>query len=294
MNMSLGPTWQSLDDLVAEFGLDADPQDVNAVRDELRRELARNHPDREGGAFSSSAAEARFRRLAAAVEFCDRAQTTAVVRVAELPHIAKVLREIGELSPQQRRTELRRSAREESRHRVLLPRLGSGAAAGICAALIAFSGQLKEDPVFGPLFESKSSRSILLFVFFVAALMFLRTWWVEQRLARRVEWLTTDDGRRYIFARVFEEKAEQGETASITFSLSDIKRAILRRHGSPEARVFSGFLGGDPAPATAEEIARTHVQELEASGVISRSSHKSFEPMYEIDREIAQQARQWY
>jgi hypothetical protein len=71
--------WLSVAELARELDLKASPEDRDAVRSEIRREMAAVHSDRKGGEFSNPAQQSRYQRLAAALEYLDRPPTTALV-----------------------------------------------------------------------------------------------------------------------------------------------------------------------------------------------------------------------
>lgn len=283
-------TWSSLSEINSTLALGADPSSTGSVRDALRRELARIHPDRNAGRFLSQSDEERFHELNSALEFCNRPISASLVPLQDIPAIVAAFRqawapEATAATPAQQRAEFREVARRDVHQQVMLPRVGSGIFAGVCGASLTFAGKLPDDTVFGPIFGTVFGRELLLILFLCSGLLFLWTWWSEQRQNASLEWLATDEGRRHVLWRTFRRPRE-GDGNAIRFSYADMIDAI---RGGRQSLPLLFLLPRGVSPAAAERLANLHIDELERRGVIKKVAGPLLDPEYEIERAVLQQ-----
>ncbi len=192
------------------------------------------------------------------------------------------------------RNEYRAGALSETHNRYFLPRIGSGVFASITAGLLAFSGSLKDNPVFGDFLQSRQARLMLLAAFIYSGTLFVMTWLLEQRDAARVEWLTTEAGMQRTLSKVLGiSRHETGDF--LHFRFSDYCRALSGRtpHGRPlTASSFVGsafpFFGQGLSESSNEKLAKLHLEELERRGAIKKSDARRLDVTYEITPEVAQ------
>lgn len=297
------PEWKSVDEMVSDLKLKTTAQDQDGVRAELRREMADLHPDRNGGHFSSAENETRYHRLTDGLSFVDSQLSTALVPLRDLPAILAAMRQSLQPTTQEAivaaRTEYRVVALGEAHTRYALPRLGSGVFAGICAALLTFSGSLKDNPVFGELFASHTARMMLGMGFLYSGIFFIMTWLLEQREAAQAEWLATEAGMQRTLSRVIERMRDRSSEV-MRFKFSDYCHALSgsRVHHRPSSAVFSAasallFLRRGLSPSSSERLAKLHIEELERRGVIKKHAARRLDITYEIDREIAEELREY-
>jgi hypothetical protein len=282
--------WSSLSEINSTLGLGVDLPSLDSVRDALRQEIARVHPDRNGGSFTSNAEATRFHDLNAALEFCNRPPSTALVPIQDIPALVAAVRQA--LAPEatvatsaQQRAEHREVGRREVHEQVLLPRIGSGIFSGVCGALLTFAGELKDNVILGPMLATPDARAFLAMMFFGSGILFIWTWWSEQRQNARLEWLATDEGRREILARTLRS-ADHHRGASTRFAYSDVIDAIRDDRRSPLLLLLPP---SRISPTAAERLANLHLEELERRGIIKKTSGPSLDPEYEVETSILEQ-----
>src|SRR5262245_58787502 len=176
---TMSERWRSLSDMVSELNLQASPDDRAAVRAEIRKGLSEFHPDRNGGAFRGAEQESRCHLLNEALDYLDSDRQLVRNAAVNIQVLADALRQaIGPTAQARRdaiRAEYKERAKNESRSQFLAPKIGSGVFAAICAALAAFSGSLKDNPVFGPFFQTGTGVISLLVLFSYSGMFFLIT-----------------------------------------------------------------------------------------------------------------------
>jgi len=282
--------------------LKAAAYDENAIRAELRREMAAIHPDRNDGHFASPTDENRYHSLSDALNFLDQYQSTALVPLREIPAIVAAMRQAlqptTEATAAVARAEYRQGALSEAHTRYILPRIGSGVFAAVCASLIAFSGSLKDNPVFGAWLQSSVGRSMLLVFFLYSGLFFIMTWLLEQRESARVEWLVTEAGLRRTLSQVIE-RASLTSDRTLRFRFTDFCGVISghREHGSRSSAYLPTvstlfFLRRGLSPASAERLAKAQLEELERRGVVKKLAGQRLDITYEIERDVASELRE--
>ena len=194
--------WTSLDEMVSDIGLTAAPNDVTAVRRELRKCLAETHPDRNGGDFQSKDDEAQFNRLRMALDYVDKVteEAKALVPITQLPAIVKAIGDMRiapvDVRVSQLTTECKSEARTDIKSRYSLPRIGSGVFAAVCGFLVTFGQTFKDHPLLGQIADSYVTQMFLLVLAVYAGLFFALTWYAERRQEARLEWLLSEAGRR--------------------------------------------------------------------------------------------------
>ena len=279
--------WQSIADMTHDLGLKSSLGDTEALRSEIRREIIKVHPDQNGGHFANPEDEARYQQLVAGLEFLGKMSSTALVPIQDITALVVAVREAIQTkqsgqTPEQSRAEFREVARAELQHRLLLPRIGSGAFAATTAYLLANGDKLGSNPILGRGLKGEQASLFLFGLLFYSAVFFVMTWWMEQRASAQYEWLATEAGRRFIFARLLESiysrTKRDGDT--VNFSLSEFVDAII---GPPRRASLFLFMSSKISPAAAEKLAKAHLDELESRGVIRKSNGKQIELVYEMD-----------
>lgn len=293
--------WKSIDEMVSTLKLKAAAHEEEGIRAELRREMAELHPDRNGGHFVSPAEEARYHSLAYGLSFLDGQRSNALVPISDLPAIVLAMRQALQPTNQEAtvaaRSEYRDAALGEAHARYSLPRIGSGVFAAICASLLTFSGSLKDNPVFSGLLESHVARLMLGIAFLYSGVFFVMTWLLEQREAARVEWLATEAGMRRTLARVIQTSCDRDD-GSLRFRFSTFCHALSdpRFHRRPSGALFLAasslfFLRRGLSPASAERLAKLHIEELEHRRIIKKQDSRRLDITYEVDHDAAKDLR---
>lgn len=290
--------WQSVQQIAKELNLKATPSDYDALKGELRSNLASIHPDKNGGAFAKKEDEDKYNAISSAYEFVNTVidRSHALIPVSQLPAIIKAVRD-AQVAPTQTqinalRTECRSESRVASRDRYILPRIGSGTFAAVCGALFTFSGALAEHPILGQFAKNILFQYGLLIAAAYAGFFFLLTWLREMREESKVEWLMSDEGRRLIF-EYFLRKARDpiGRNRNGRFAARQVVETILEDSGHRlrfpsilDATML--FSRGRITSSVAEKIADMHLLELEQRGAIHRIGDPSIDVIYEFDEQV--------
>lgn len=195
-------------------------------------------------------------------------------------------------TPLETHAEFREVARTELHQRLFLPRIGSGAFAAMCALLFTVGEKFKEDPLVGLWIQSRTGKLAIFVSMLYSALFFAMTWWMEQTATARAEWLATEDGRRHLFGNLLHEVrphlSSPEDPEASCFSFSDLVHVIRgrARHGLPLPFLPRGLSG-----AAAEKLAKAHLDELEARGVVQRLPGKRLDVLYKMDADAAEEMR---
>ncbi len=140
--------------MARDLGLAADPGNREALRTELRRELASLHPDRNGGSLLTLrlklATSASAMRLPTSTLSRRSPSCRYTTSLAWWRQYAKYSSQpLQQRTPAQARAEFRETARIQVRDWIRPPRIGSGSFAAACAFLLTVGGKLGNDPVLG-------------------------------------------------------------------------------------------------------------------------------------------------
>lgn len=283
------PIYTNLEQLVASLHLKASPDDRDGVRREIVLEMSALHPDKNGGVFSDAASEDRFAALNHGLASVDSGVGLQLVPVHQILAIVQAvtasMKPSSTESLARDRLIYRESAALDARTRIMIPRVGSGACAAVCAAIFAFSSSLKDNPVLAPLSAVPGFYQLLVMGFLLSGFFFLGTWWIEQHQLSRAEWLASDSGLRAILDHLTEDRsvAEHG-----SFSMLELSDTISRL-GSRFIFPFPvrSSLGGQ----TAEKLAKLHVEELEKRGMVKKTGGKLFSVTYAMEPELLEELR---
>jgi hypothetical protein len=137
--------WRSLREIVEAFSLPVESSHATA-RAELLRLLAKIHPDKSSGEFTSGEDEARYHKIQSAMRAIDelKAVASSVVPYAEHP-ISIQLEERRELRAEESvlRSQISNAVRSQFRIR----KIGSAILASAIAGTMAFSAKIIEHPI---------------------------------------------------------------------------------------------------------------------------------------------------
>lgn len=301
-------TWSTVRELCADLNLNSASYDLKSVNEELKKLRAALHPDLTGGQFKSKADEDRYHRLNDALNFLIDNKTSALVPIEGIKEIVtavvQTLQKPTESDVAQERVRYKRSALSEIRGRLLLPRIGSGSFAALSGALTTFSSTLKQNPVFAPFLDSPAGIPILQVIFLVSIALFGLSWWLEQRERSFIDWLNTEEGLHAVTGDVVSnawyriDKDEQLDSNNaIPIYFMDYCNAILNQEGN-RLPIALSVLVHPLSPSRevvsrqgAEKLARVHLKELEARGVVTKVDKPGIDIAYEMDRDSVEQVR---
>lgn len=298
------PRWNTPREMAVELELRSDPDDRDAIAREIRTEIATLHPDHQGGSFADPNLAERYNLLSEGLQFLARGGGVAMIPVGEVTALLTAVREVvhsraDRETPAHGRAEFRELTRVSARHRIALPRIGSGAFAGLFAFFLAFGSKFKDDPLLGHIVNTPHASLIVLEGLLVSALLFCLTWVFERRAEARAEWLTTEAGRHAALRDVLlvaGPRSERSGKSGVEFSLSEMTTSImhLRQNGEMNSgrRLRSGvwpFTEGLITLTAAERLAKAHLDVLEERGAIRRLPLKRVELTFEMDGAMARE-----
>ncbi len=295
--------WQTPKHIVAHFQLNAEDDSLDAIRKALKFRMADLHPDSNGGETDDDV----WDQLMSAKDFLDDFQddSRALIPVSQIPALIQALNSAvqrSDVSPAER---VRTSTREDIRGRVLLPRIGSGVFAAICAFLFTFSDKVKDHPVLGPWISTSQGQMILLAALLYSALFFVVTWISERAQETRVEWLMTEEGVEESLTRLLRY-SPSGELHRSTFTSRELialhEHDTARRHSIDwrgdnfsrrilelYIRVFSMllFLPSRRLPAAiAEKVTKGQIDLLVQQDLIRELPRNGFSRVYEVSNDV--------
>ncbi len=299
--------WNSLKDIVDDFGLNSSSEDSSAVVAEVRSRMVKVHPDKTGGKFLDDEQKSSYNRLSHASKWLENhVNSTAMIPVNQLPMLIKTIGELQRPSHDERIGTLVRDTRAEAKitrqSRYGFPRIGSGAVAAIAGFLAAFPERFTK--IMSPSVASSSFgnatntvylehveqlQRMLSLSFLMAALcagiMFCLTWLYERRDEERTESAMSSATRENLFRRLVEQLRH--EEQSYDFNAKQFVDIVGEYLGCDRARPFP--FGGRLSPTVAEKIAQVHLEELEKRTAIEKIEAKSLYQGYRITPEAARE-----
>jgi hypothetical protein len=278
-------SWTSLDQVVEQFGLDADPRDRESVREALLSELLELHPDKHGGDFPDIETSDRYHSVMSALEFIDRsgASAGALIPVDQLPAIVKSIANALTTVESGSETidtgaDIAVEIRHGVRRRLFLPRLTSATLAAVSGTLFTLSGTVAEHPVVSFFEVSAAGLSVaMFFTTLVFAMFFVLTWVREQRELAAAEFLMTEEGLLDGLRRLFEDGTRPLEGDTYGFTIHDVREHAV------------GWRVRDQA--LAEKVAAVMVNKLLRRRVVRRRSEPSVVETYEVDGDTVHDVR---
>jgi hypothetical protein len=300
--------WQSIEELVEDLNLSSDPRQPDEVAKEIRRKLAALHPDTNGGDdFRTDADRQSFQTLDKAREFVRMSnhndEKAVVVSKKDLWELVERLRPAMNLPTATDRVAARDSFRTEIRSdtkaRYSIRLRASGLFATATGALMTFSGSLKDNPVFGPLFQSPLARYSLVFAFLLSITLLLLTLFTKYREDRLTDYLLSESNRPGIVRSMLPFPAA-GSPEKLHFELHDLIPALrwieAERLALPLSRwrlwrklkIPEVVLGGH-SEVDLEKMAAAFVTELEGQGVVERVAEKRVVPRFCVPRSVVEE-----
>jgi hypothetical protein len=297
--------WQSIEELVRDLRLSADPKQRDAVAKEIRRKLSLLHPDKNGGAFGTDADRETYDRLNSALEFVRQgggAENAVAIKMDDLPSLLRLFRELANLPPTVDPAAIRNSCRSELRSetkaRYSIRLKASGVFAGITGALMTFSGVLKDNPVFGPVFQTTLARGALIVAFVVSIVLWLLTEFIKRREEALTDYLLSDGGRREIlkftlpFPREVTPDIVHFHSSDIADRLRWIERerlVLLRGRRLWRSFKLPEIAVGGLSDVDLEKVAKVIITELEAQGIAERVVETRVIPRFAVARSVLEE-----
>lgn len=297
--------WRSLEHIVRTLDLSADPRQVSDVEKEIRRRLAEIHPDRNGGEFETDSSRYDYDELATALKFCRVSESggkAISLHKSDLPELLDALREITRQNDAVDTTTLRDSCKaqvvSESKARYAFRIKASGIFAAISGGLLAFSGSLKDNPIFGPLFQHSILSIALVVACTVSVALYLLTLLVEHREEQLTDYLLSRRGRKEILQITLPYPTDDTpdpvylDSDELVSSMEYIQekrllllegKHIFGRRKLPEIQL--GKLG----ESSLERIAKTIIRELEGQRIMEKVSEKRVSPRYAVSCSVLDQ-----
>lgn len=285
--------WSSTQEIVDYFGLEAAPDDYEALSQELRARISDFHPDKSGGEFVSSDRKTEYDHIKTARDFVSNRERSSkdLVAIDQLPALLNAMQLAQNAQAQGNDRQIRAEVRDENRQdlhsRYVAPRVGSGVFAAITGALFTFSESLADHPVLGTLTATYEMQLGLLALSGYSAIFFGLTWYFEQRAEARIDFLLSEQGMELVFDDLVRDLRNKGD--HLQFSTRRVATIVseycgVRRSGGP----FPVLLGRQRVkPSTIDRIVQLHISEWESRGVIREREAPSVDRVYTVDSEVA-------
>jgi len=294
--------WASVSAIVAHFDLTSHGNDLAALRSELKQKLAAIHPDHNDGQFPSAEAKDAFSSISSALEYLDaQTSTTSLVPLQDIASLVVAIKQALQPTAADTQSAGRASYRDgvlrDVRSRLTLPRIGSTVFGGISAAILTFSGAIKDNPVFGSYLQNKAVVGALIMCFVYSGILFLMTWYWEHRERAHIDWLLTDTAIRDTLTRVVS-KSSHGPTddRAPVFRVSDYVSALRRRghygqHSYYPDNAMSVLLDRlrvllllprHLTSATLGNLAKQQLEELERRGIVKKVAERRLDAIFEV------------
>lgn len=284
--------WSSTQEIVDHFGLEAPPDDYEAIDRELRARISELHPDKSGGEFNSADRIIEYDDVKTARDFVSTLKHSSrnLVAIHQLPALLNAMQLAQNTQTQGNDRQLRAEVRDENRKdlhsRYVAPRVGSGVFGAITGALFMFSESLADHPVLGSLTANYEMQVVLLALSVYSAFFFGLTWYFEQRAEAKIDFLLSEEGIQLLFEELVPDLRYEGGH----FQFSTRKFAsIVSKYCSARRSVGSlpVFFGRQRVkPSTIDRIVQLHLSEWESRGVIRKREAPSVDRVYIVDADI--------
>lgn len=264
--------WQTPKQVADDLGLPTDDDSPEAVRKALILRMAEAHPDSNGGKTD----DALWQQLSSAKEFLERYRedSRALIPISQLPALIQALSAASRSADQSPAERMRDSTHIDIRGSVLLPRIGSGVFATICAFLFTFPRSVKDNPVLGELLSTSLGENVLLGSLCCSAFIFILTWIAERSRETRVELLMTEAGIEESLSRLYHT----ARPGNVRFTFTS--RDLVTLHSHFRRR---GALPSFSLPYTvAEKVARGQIGILLQQDLIREVPRTGFSRSYEV------------
>jgi len=284
--------WSSTQEIVDYFGLEAPPDDYEAIDQELRARISDLHPDKGGGEFDSADQKIEYDDVKTARDFVSTLKHSSrnLVPMHQLPALLNAMQLAQNTQTQGNDRQLRAEVRDENRQdlhsRYVAPRVGSGVFGAITGALFMFSESLADHPVLGSLTASYEMQVVLLALSGYSAIFFGLTWYFEQRAEAKIDFLLSEQGIQLLFDELVRDLRNDGD--HLQFSTRRLAK-IVSKYCSARRSIgpLPVFFGRQRVkPSTIDRIVQLHLSEWESRGVIREMEAPSVDRVYNVDAEV--------
>jgi hypothetical protein len=283
--------WESSEQIAAFFDLrEAAEGDLGALRRAVVKKMASIHPDSNESGFPDFETEELWHQLHSAKAFLDESLAMSkpdtpqnqMIPISQVKELVKIFSQVRSNSIESRLSSLKAEARGDARSRGMVPRIGSGAFAAICAFLFAFPSSAKDNPLIGHWVQTTAAQWILLIATAYSAAFFLMTWTRERRQEELTEFLSSEEGMRQTMIRMIERRA-RSDGHPRRFTLPEWTKQLMPNRHHEYFSPWLALIGGrNISRSLADKIATLHVERMAERSVIIELPQKGFDRVFEI------------
>ncbi|MCW7490852.1 J domain-containing protein [Leptospira meyeri] len=287
------------------FKINLPETDIDGIRQKLLKILSKHHPDKTGGTFKSKSQKMKYEEVTNAIsELNTPIEVNKNLIITDKLHdlIVKVSNESTLNSEVKRQSEVRQLKLDlkENIKSISFPfKITSAGIGAFALGILTFGKSLKEIPFLSPLTNIVYLDLILLIFLIMSAALFLYAFIFEKKEESEKEWLLSEYAKKDIL-RLTILQSEKNAEFKYTFSFNDFLSNVSFNSAIPvDFYQSNGFLNSKFSRrkkpklsiALLEQIAKLHLSDLESRGIIKKSNTKSFEIIYELDKDFERELR---
>lgn len=273
---------QSVEEIISEFNLNSEKDNLDAIVEELTQKRIARHPDKHGGEFESQEQEDQYIRLSEAIHFVRgfKGKALAVLPESQMTSIIEALakklavtQQTAQQTEQQRKqatTNAKTVFVQEISLVLRIPRISAASIATASGAIFAFWGNIQSNAVFATVQDYSDARLLWAYVCIGSVALFVATYFYEQLSRSYLDLLLGESGTYLIMKHLIDMNSDQeyhedGE-GNIRFSKRELIQVIQTPRLFNERNSFLSFLGNLTENA-ATECAEVILTKLEKRGI---------------------------
>lgn len=299
--------WKTIDDIIAEFELNASKFDLKALKKELKSKRNKIHPDKTHGTFKSEEHKAKYFRLSHAIDFLDQlsSKELAMVPVYQITSIIEAVGKVLQPSTQinQAESNIRSMFSSRISTRIKIPRISSVAIGALSAVLLVFWDYIRSDTAAYFLAGSESLRITWLVLLLTMCMVYIWTWLYEQRSQGYMEYLLSEASLTTTLYRLIGsglyETSENGIEFTKTALIGILRNRDFYYHRMFRIRYFVSKIARAISPTflpikTASDCADLILAKLQERKVVRRINRVEIQEWYQISKDMIEKIQTAY
>lgn len=198
-------SWNSLAHMVRDLGLSSDPENIQELKVEIKKNIAEIHPDRSGGNFKSEKNETQYHRLSDALDYCENHDKMLIPLEATTALVQKVAESMALVNQEpieKRITKASKELQNKFNEKYKVPKISLGVISAALGYAFFFPQTITEHPYLSLLVENYT-----FFIYWCFSVSFLVSFWIitlvrEKSGKNQIKSLLSLDTNRLILDRL--------------------------------------------------------------------------------------------
>lgn len=275
----------SLTEIKEEFKINSN--DIQEIRENLKRILAENHPDKSGGNFPNVETEEKYYKIQSSIEYIDKIKEDySLIVIDKMNDLVKV---ITDLVPNQKNNFLEQNletkinfAISNFRSKLFIPKISLTTITIIVSFFFLFPNQIKENPVLSKRIDLESDLFLYLWLILLiySGFFWFMSFINEEKAKAKLEQIKIDSNQNNLFEDFIANKNQFTKDELTNYIYSKVSGKKGFHSGILTTQLFtSNVISID----IVQNISEIIINRALNNNVISKVKKNSLRECYEIN-----------